>query len=311
MMHADARGDAGSDAGMMAAMAGMAGVAGLAEVRVGADGSPEGTPAVVLPGEQPFVVANDVRDDSSALRALLDEHGYLFFRGLMDTGVIWQLRLDILGACRDAGWLDPVRPLEEGVWNGEVTCQENDPEYMEVYRRVLKLPSFQQFPFHPTFIDLAKTLVGGEVLMHPRRIGRITFPLKGDKVAVTPPHQDWSSVRGTPRTFTMWVPLGDCPRRLGNLAILDGSHRMQFQPHVPMKGIGNKGVVLDENAGVWHSADYMMGDFVVFHSYTIHQGLPNLSGRYLRLSTDNRYQLASEEVDPSSLRPHFNLNLDD
>jgi hypothetical protein len=266
---------------------------------------------MTLAGEQPFVVANDALDDPPALRALLDEHGYLFFRGLMDVEVIWRLRLDILGVCRDAGWLDPASPLEEGVWNGAVTCQENDPEYMEVYRQVMKLSSFQQFPFHPTFMDLAQKIVDGEVLMHPRRIGRMTFPLKDGKVAVTPPHQDWSSVRGTPQTYTMWVPLGDCPRRLGHLMILDGSHRVGFQSHVPMEGIGHKGVVVDEHAGAWHSAEYEMGDFVIFHSYTVHQALPNLSGRYIRLSTDNRYQLASAEVDPSSLRPHFNFNLND
>ena len=43
----------------------------------------------------------------------------------------------------------------------------------------------------------------------------------------------------------------------------------------------------------------------------MHQALPNRSGRSLRLSTDNRYQRESDEIDPSSLRPHYDLNLDD
>jgi len=77
-----------------------------------------------------------------------------------------------------------------------------------------------------------------------------------------------------------------------------------------MQGTGGAGVALEEQ-GEWHTTDYKIGDFVIFHSYTVHQALPNRSGRSLRLSTDNRYQRESDEIDPSSLRPHYNLNLDD
>jgi len=37
----------------------------------------------------------------------------------------------------------------------------------------------------------------------------------------------------------------------------------------------------------------------------IHRALPNILERYLRLSVDNRYQLASDPIDPSSLRKHY------
>lgn len=48
-----------------------------------------------------------------------------------------------------------------------------------------------------------------------------------------------------------------------------------------------------------------LGDCLLFHSHTIHKALPNASGKYLRISADNRYQLASDEVDPGSFRPHY------
>ena len=187
----------------------------------------------MLPHEQPFVVANDARDDAEALRALVEQHSYLFFRGLMDADVIRQVRHDVLALCHDAGWLDPHSPLDEGVWSGTVAYVEGEPPYMEVYRQVLKLPCFQQLPHHPVFLDIAEKILGGPVLVHPRRIGRITFPAMG-KVTATPPHQDWHFIRGTTQTYTMWLPLGDCPPALGGLAILAGSHRLAYQTHVPM-----------------------------------------------------------------------------
>ena len=40
-----------------------------------------------------------------------------------------------------------------------------------------------------------------------------------------------------------------------------------------------------------------MGDLLVFPMYTIHASLDNQTENLLRLSTDTRYQLASEPVD--------------
>jgi hypothetical protein len=47
-----------------------------------------------------------------------------------------------------------------------------------------------------------------------------------------------------------------------------------------------------------------------FHA-TIHKALRDLSGERLRLSTDNRYQRAGDDIDPGALKSHFNLNLDE
>jgi len=48
--------------------------------------------------------------------------------------------------------------------------------------------------------------------------------------------------------------------------------------------------------GRWLTSDYQVGDVVVFGMFTIHCSLDNQSNR-IRLSTDSRYQLASEPVD--------------
>ena len=42
--------------------------------------------------------------------------------------------------------------------------------------------------------------------------------------------------------------------------------------------------------GDWFSSPFDLGDALFFHSKTVHQGVPNLSGNRVRLSVDYRYQ---------------------
>ncbi len=252
--------------------------------------------------QQSFIVANEALNDTEALCSLLEEQGYLYFRRLVPEAPILRARRDILELCRDAGWLDPASPLMDGVWSGTGAWVEGEPEYMEVYLRVLEIPSFLGLPHHEVLMDVTGRILGGEVLVHPRKIGRITFPTRQEES--TPPHQDFPLIKGATRTYTVWMPLGDCPRTLGGLRILPGSHKPGLRQHVPMRGTGGTGLVLEDKLE-WHSGDMEIGDVLLFHSHTVHAALPNVSGKYLRISMDNRYQLASDEVDPSSLKPHF------
>ena len=51
-----------------------------------------------------------------------------------------------------------------------------------------------------------------------------------------------------------------------------------------------------ELGGRWLTAEYRMGDLLVFGMYTMHASSDNRSNR-IRLSSDSRYQLASDPVD--------------
>ena len=52
----------------------------------------------------------------------------------------------------------------------------------------------------------------------------------------------------------------------------------------------------DKLGGRWLRANYRMGDLLLFPPYTVHCSLDNNSDR-LRISTDTRYQLASDPYD--------------
>jgi hypothetical protein len=92
---------------------------------------------------------------------------------------------------------------------------------------------------------------------------------------------------------------------MGGLQIAAGSHLhgvYEFQPALGAGGLE----VNNTFDGDWVSNPFQQGDVVVFHSMTVHKGLPNRSDK-LRLSMDARYQRVSDPIAPDSLEPHGKL----
>jgi len=256
----------------------------------------------------PFIVS-DPASEAAELRAQMDEYGYLFFRALVPTEVVLQVRHDVMEML--SGWLDTRYDIMEGIAAPGIEPKtEGQREYAAVYRQVLQLPRFHDFPLQPTLMAIADKLLDGEVMVHPRRIGRITFP--GSIKNTTPAHQDYFYIRGSVETYSCWTPLGACPIVLGGLAVLPGSHRQGFIEHnVSHPGaVGGRGVPVDEASALWHTGDFGVGDALFFRSYTIHKALPNLTPDRLRISTDNRYQVSADAIDPSALHPHQTAYID-
>jgi ectoine hydroxylase-related dioxygenase (phytanoyl-CoA dioxygenase family) len=252
----------------------------------------------------PFIEA-DASAAPGVLQAQMEENGYLFFRSLIPGKDVLQVRRAVLELCAQAGWLDPERDLMDGIAApGQKPLREGMAEYMPVYRQVLRTPCFHDFPTNAALMQVAEKLLSEEPLVHPRRIGRITFP--NFLEAATPPHQDHFYIRGSVETYSCWTPLGECPMELGGLAVLPASQNAGFLEHtVTSPGVGGSGVPIEESETLWHSSDFGIGDALFFHSYTIHKALPNLTSDRLRISTDNRYQKAQDAIDPGALKPHL------
>ena len=158
-----------------------------------------------------------------------------------------------------------------------------------------------------------------------------TLPGAGSKTSgaetATNPHYDVVFMgRGTKNLYTSWTPLGDIPRQMGGLMVLENSHRQEEikgtygqmdvdeyctnEPDTTETEEGQKrwqgsgfgtfsadAVALREELDCrWLTTDYQLGDLLVFSMYTMHASTDNHTKR-LRLSTDTRYQLASEPVD--------------
>jgi ectoine hydroxylase-related dioxygenase (phytanoyl-CoA dioxygenase family) len=117
--------------------------------------------------------------------------------------------------------------------------------------------------------------------------------------------------RGSQRLLTMWTPFGHLPLEMGPLAILVGSHNMASYARVRdtygqmdvdrdrVSGwFSNDPVELvDTFGGRWATATFAPGDALMFTMHTMHASLTNITNRY-RLTSDTRYQPASDGVDP-------------
>jgi hypothetical protein len=258
-------------------------------------------PAAQQGDAQDFVAA-DASAPAEALRAQMDERGYVFFPGLLPRDAVLEARAEALALCRDAGWIDPGADRLEARFSGHAPeADAADPEYRAFYALWIESPAFNALPEHPALFHAAGKLLGEDVMVHRRKIGRVGFPQNEGRQ--TPAHQDFFHVRGTTETFTAWVPLGDCPRRLGSLSVAEGTHKLGFQEHTPSEGVGGYSVDADDEAR-WRTHDYNVGDVIFFHSLTMHKALPNRSADEVRVSLDNRYQRASDDIDPGSLEPH-------
>ena len=252
---------------------------------------------------QEFRVSNDILCSPDALKSRLLEEGYLFFKGLVEPDQIGELRSEILDLYSQHEWLlggtDPL----EGRVDKSKSCAEGEPPYLGLYQRLYGLRSFYAVAHAPELIDTIGKLVGGEVLVHPSKIARMSFP-QSDR-HTTPVHQDFVHFQGSFQTLTCWTPLSNCPVELGGLAIHPRPWSEEIFSHHFSLGAGMLKIDEDQLSGNWHTTDYEVGDALIFHSLTVHKALPNETDEHVRLSLDNRYQSANDVINDKQLQPHL------
>jgi hypothetical protein len=253
---------------------------------------------------QQFLNSYPVSSDAGALRERAARDGYLFFRGLIPPEPLLEVRRQILAVCERHGFLAEGASREEGIARPGVRWREGDAPYMAAYDEIQRLEVFHALAHQSPLLAVLRRLLGEEVLVHPRNIARVMVPQNNP--FKTPAHQDYIHIQGTEMTYTAWIPLGDCPRALGGLEVLVGSHRLGLQPVHAAPGAGGVGIATDELGLPWAGGSFRCGDVLLFHSLCIHRGSDNRTRDRVRLSVDYRYQGASQPVTAYSLLPHFN-----
>lgn len=265
----------------------------------------------------PLRASGDALSDMKELRWRFEQDGYLYLPGLLNRSEVLEARLEMLKKLDAAGCLDPDHPLEDGVAHAEF-------ENAFMLELTKDNPPLLSVLYDGPMIDFYKRFLGGEVRHFDYTWCRSKPP--GETTA-TPPHYDIVFMgRGTQRLYTSWTPLGDMPIEMGGLMILENSHRFEevkadygsldvdaYCTNYPDAAEIESGEKLWQNANGgaysldavatqaelgsrWLTTEYAMGDLLMFSMYTMHASMDNQTNR-IRLSTDTRYQLASEPVD--------------
>ena len=249
----------------------------------------------------PFIDSGSLLGAREQLRERAQQDGYLFVRDLVSHDSILRLRRDVARILGDAGWLDDGTDPMDALSTVDAKIM-GTPEFTPIYDTIQRLESFHTMAHDQEILGIAESLLGEPAMPQPSTIARVMFASSG--AHTTPPHQDFVLVQGTPEVWTCWIPLGACPRSMGGLAVLRGSHTRGVLPFVTAAGAGGISVVDEALGGDWFSSPFDLGDALFFHSKTVHQGVPNLSGNRVRLSVDYRYQKKMDLIMEKNLGVH-------
>lgn len=254
--------------------------------------------------------STDALNDVSTLRQRMSQEGYLFLPGLLDKDWVLEARRSITDALAAEGCLDPAHPSIESIaqpnknpgWRPELTQN----------------PAVIRLLYSGAMMNFFAGFLAGEVRHFDFTWLRTVPPGRG-----TNPHCDIVYMgRGTHNLYTAWTPLGDVPFVQGGLMVLEGSNTHERLRNTygqtdvdsfcsnkngragldwwARKGGGslnaNPNQIRRSLGGQWRTADYKAGDVLLFSMFTVHCSSDNHSNR-IRLSTDSRYQLASDPVD--------------
>ncbi len=256
----------------------------------------------------------DLRDDPAALRARLDEDGYLYIPGFFDPNLILAARFSVCTRLAAAGLLDPEEAVIDAIAHREKSSNYNG----ELARNN---PAVERVVYGPELLGFYATLFG-----EPVRHFDYTWFRAMSRGQGSTPHCDLVYMgRGTHQLLTCWIPYGDTPLEMGGVMLLEGSHRKsdriknylevdvdaycenrpaEVDKVINQGGWSHPGYLSNNPAslreklgGRWLTApDWKAGDFITFGMTLVHGGLDNQLNR-MRLSSDTRYQRASQPID--------------
>jgi hypothetical protein len=248
-----------------------------------------------------FLDSSGLLNDGHALRVRLDRDGYLFIRDLLPARAILAVRERLLAKAAVGGWLDPDSPVGAGIANPAAACKDPEDRYMRVFRSLWMDEELHRLRIHPIVTGLFTRIFGEPALAHPMFVQRNIFPLTDGFDFTTGAHQDRVHIGGA-TSYAMWMPLGDCPREKGALAVAAGSHARGILDTKVGSGAGGMDIAVPI-PGTWVTGAFEAGDALIFQDVTVHKALPNLTSE-IRMSFDARFQAMSQPIADTNMVPY-------
>lgn len=265
--------------------------------------------------------STDALHRPAELRRRLDEEGYLYLPGFFDADLIAAARRSLTDRLAAQGLLHPDRNPFDAI-------SHPDPARRTAFKPDLTENNLaiDRVVFGPEIFGFYEAFFGEPVRAFDFKWLRAVGPGLG-----TQAHCDWVYMsRGTPRLLTCWIPYGEVPLELGGLMLLERSHHQsariknylnvdvdrycENRPADAAAALAGKwthagwlsersDTLPDKFQTRWLTAEqWSMGDFITFNMTMIHGSLDNGTDR-IRLSSDTRYQCASEPVDERWIGP--------
>ena len=257
--------------------------------------------------------SSDAADDAAELRQRFAKDGYLYMKGYLDRDEVLEARAALTDRLAAAGVLDENYPAIDGIAkpNSGYVFKPEITNGCEPVQRLL---------YSGRLIEFYSKFFAEDVRHYDYTWLRAIGPGKG-----TNPHCDLPYMgRGTHKHMTCWLPYGETSYELGGLMVLEGSHRRMDllekyvyrdvdayceNKHADVAKVKegkwtftgtlshNPPAVRNKFGGRWMVTEYEPGDFLTFGMFMVHASLDNQTTNRLRISSDSRYQRASEPID--------------
>jgi len=245
--------------------------------------------------------SSDVLEDGDALRQRMNEEGYLFLRGFLDKNIVRSAREEILLKYAIIGEVDTNHALDEAVYSEQSALLEVN---LRAFAQSVRDGScYKKVVLSERLLRLHERLLGGKVRPFDFRWPRFARPGEGCGVHCDGPYL----TRGTDHIFSSWIPLGHVTRIEGALMILERGprHADLLKRYLEMDAdrdhlewLGDPRSTRERFGTRWLTTDFAAGDVLCFAMHTVHAALDNHSPtQRCRLSSDSRYQLASDPLD--------------
>ena len=279
--------------------------------------------------------STDARDDSGELRRRMVEDGYLYLPGFLNKDEVLEARREFMRRLMKAGVIDPAYPLMEGVARSGADLDSwplgsfirslaaNNPFLDQVIHEGPLIAFYENFLGGPVrYFDFTwmRVKLKGNNLATPPHCD-IVFMSRGTQKLYTAwvPYGDVPYEMGGLMLLENSHKLEELKSGYGSTDVdlyceNEGNARAIVQrARAEDRDLtaeesasirwNSKGAysldavaVREELGGRWLTAEYEPGDLLVFCMNMIHASSDNRTNR-LRISTDTRYQLASEPAD--------------
>lgn len=273
----------------------------------------------------------DPFENIAACQAAYERDGYLYIKGFWDREDIVSVRRKLTARMEHHGFLAPGSDAMQAVAHPDLLdgIHDRDKGSATLDGIVDEVPAIQELIYQGRIMDFFAAFLGGPCLHFDQIWYRAMAPGFG-----TVPHCDMVYMgRGTHNLFTSWVPWSDIDIRTGGLMILENSlERADDLANYLERDVDNyctnrplpEGLDLEATTdnkvwGGWLSKNpyslreklggrwltspkFEMGDLLTFSMKLVHASIDNQSDQ-IRISTDTRYQLASEPADERWVGP--------
>ncbi len=273
--------------------------------------------------------SDDILSDRDVLQARMAEDGYIYLPGLLDRDDVLAARREVMERLAALGALDERYPLMEGVYRiggkigGMYDITRKNPPLMKLLYSGPMIAFYERFLGGPVaHFDYTWFRVKAPGITPPTQPHYdIVYMGRGTKNLYT----SWTPLGDVPYEMGGLMLLehshrldelkqtygqtdvdkyceneGDAAQIVETARAENHELTSEERSRIRWNSTGSYSTdaveVRDKLGGRWLTADYKLGDLLVFSMYTMHASSDNHTDR-IRTSSDSRYQLASESQD--------------